>query len=153
MTRALIALSALLASTAAAAASTPAAPRMTRENVRIEIGRTNWMQFPLLEPSPRNLPMGAMLDEVEKLLRERECIMRGQSHRSFDITVPWAVQVEADGRFTHLLIADVGCRPLETFVAEMVMTLANRGDIRPAAAPEARWYGSEFNFNLTNITR
>lgn len=148
MTRALIALSALLASTAATA-STPAAPRMTPENVRIEIGRTDWMQFPLLEPSPRNLPMGAMLDEVEKLLRERECTMRGQNYRDFDITVPWAVQVEADGRFTHLLIADVGCRPLETFVADMVMTLANRGDIRPARASEARWYGSEFNFNLT----
>ena len=146
MKLALLALTALLA--APAAASTPVQPRMA-DDVRIDIGRIDWMQFPLLTPEPRNLPMGAMLDRVETLLRERECVMRGQDYRRFDITVPWVVQVEPDGRVSRLVIADVGCRPLETFVAELVKTLANRGDIRPPAAPETVWYGSEFNFNLT----
>jgi hypothetical protein len=146
MKLAVLAVAALFATSAAA--TTPVTQRMA-DDVRIDIGRADWNQFPLLEPEPRNLPMGAMLDRVETLLRDGECEMRGQSARRFDITVPWVVQVEPDGRFTRLVIADVGCRPLETFVAELVKTLANRGDIRPAAATETVWYGSEFNFNLT----
>jgi hypothetical protein len=139
----------LLALSAMVSTPTPAPTADPTADIRIDIGRVNWAQFPNLQPEPRRLPTGLMLDRVENLLRDRECVIRGQSHRNFDITVPWAIQVEPDGRLTRLVVADTGCRPLETFVAELVVLLARRGDLRPAPAAETIVYGSDFNFNLT----
>jgi hypothetical protein len=120
-------------------------------DIQIDVGNTNWAEYPALQPPPRHLPTGAMLQRVETLLRERECVIQGQTYRRFDITVPWIVQVEPNGQVSRLVVADMGCRPLEVYVATLVVALANRGDIRPTAGSETRWYGSEFNFNLTTI--
>ena len=144
MKLALLAFSALLSTPAPTTLSVPA-------NVQIDVGQAQWATFPDLRPEPRNLPTGAMLTRVESILRERECEMRGQTWRRFDITVPWLVQVEPDGRLSRLVVADMGCRPLEVYVATLVVALAQRGDIRPAVGREQRIYASEFNFNLTNI--
>ncbi|HEX8642832.1 MAG TPA: hypothetical protein VF702_02835 [Allosphingosinicella sp.] len=139
----------LLALSAALSAPTPPARPDPTADIQINIGRAEWGNFDALVPEPRNLPTGLMLDRVENILRDRECVMRGQSYRRFDITVPWVVQVEPDGRLTRLIVADIGCRPLETFVAELVVELAERGDLRPAPGARTRLYGSDFNFNLT----
>lgn len=144
MTFALIALSALLSTPTPTSVSVPA-------DVQIDVGQAQWTTFPELTPEPRNLPTGAMLTRVESILKDRECEMRGQTHRRFDITVPWLVQVEPDGRLSRLVVADMGCRPLEVYVATLVVALAQRGDIRPAPSPEPRIYASDFNFNLTTI--
>jgi len=141
---ALIALSALLSTPATTSVTVPA-------NVQIDVGHAPWTSYPDLRPHPRDLPVGAMLTRVESILKERECQMRGQTHRRFDITVPWLVQVEPDGRLSRLVVADMGCRPLEVYVATLVVALAQRGDIRPALDTEPRIYASEFNFNLTTI--
>lgn len=131
----------------AALLSTPA-PTPVAADIRIDVGTTNWSQFPQLVPEPRDLPTGEMLVRMERMLRDRECVMQGQSPRRFDITVPWLVQVEPDGRLSRLVIADTGCRALEVYVADLIINLAARGDIRPPAAPERRVYASDFNFNL-----
>ena len=132
----------------AALLSTPT-PTPVADDIRIDVGTTNWSEFPQLTPEPRDLPIGEMLVRMERMLRDRECVMRGQSPRRFDITVPWLVQVEPDGRLSRLVIADTGCRALEVYVADLIINLAARGDIRPPAAPEQRIYASDFNFNLT----
>jgi hypothetical protein len=135
----LVALAALLSS-----------PSPVAEDVRIDIGRADWTQFQQLDPQPRGLPLGEMLVRMERILRNRECAMPGQNVRRFDVTVPWLIQVEPDGTLSRVMIADVGCRPLETYVADLIVNLARRGDIRPPAAAEQRVYASDFNFNLDN---
>ena len=144
MKLALLALSAFVSTPVPTTLSVPA-------NVQIDVGQAQWATFPELDPEPRDLPTGAMLTRVESILRGRECEMRGQTWRRFDITVPWLVQVEPDGRLSRLVVADMGCRPLEVYVATLVVALAQRGDIRPAIGSEPRIYASEFNFNLTTI--
>ena len=132
----------------AAFLSTPT-PTPVADDIRIDVGRANWSEFPQLVPEPRDLPMGEMLVRMERMLRSRECVLAGQRYTRFDVTVPWLVQVEPDGRLSRLVIADMGCRALEVYVADLIINLARRGDIRPPAAPEQRVYASDFNFNLT----
>lgn len=140
MKLALLALSALLS---------PSTPTVSvPSNVQIDVGRAEWARFPDLRPEPR-VPTGAMLSRVETILKDRECVMPGQNYRRFDITVPWLVQVEPDGRLSRLVVADMGCRPLESMVAELVVLLAQNGNIRARPESEPRIYASEFNFNLT----
>lgn len=144
MKLALLALSALFSNPTPTSLSVPA-------DVQIDVGQAQWSTFAELDPEPRDLPTGAMLTRVESILRDRECEMRGQNWRRFDITVPWLIQVEPDGRLSRLVVADMGCRPLEVYVATLIVALAQRGDIRPALASESRIYASDFNFNLTTI--
>jgi hypothetical protein len=139
MSFALVALAAMLST-----------PTPVAADVQIDIGRADWTHFPQLHPEPRDLPLGEMLVRMERILRNRECTLPGQTVRRFDVTVPWLIQVEPDGRVSRVVIADVGCRPLETYVADLIVNLAHRGDIRAPAAPEQRVYASDFNFNLDN---
>ena len=118
-------------------------------DVQVDVGRADWNSFPALQRADRELPMGAMLSRVEAILRERQCQLPGQSPRRFDITVPYLVLLEPDGSTNRVVVADIGCPALETYVGSIVTALAREGDFRPTGDARARWYASNVNFNLT----
>jgi len=117
-------------------------------NVQVDVGRADWAAFPELRRGSRELPVAAMISRVETILRERQCQLAGQDHQRFDITVPYLVLVEPDGSTERVVVADMGCPALETFVGSLVAALAAEGNFRPTGESQARWYGSNFNFNL-----
>ena len=131
----------------AALAATPTAP--TSDTVQIYVGRADWSAFPAPRLAPRPLPTGAMINRVERILRDRECVIRGQSARRFDITVPYLVLLEPNGTAARVVVEDLGCRPIEDLVGLIVVELGEHGDFRPTGEQEARWYASDLNFNLT----
>ena len=118
-------------------------------NVQVDVGRADWSSFPALQRANRQLPMSVILTRVEAILRERQCRLPGQSPTRFDITVPYLVLVEPDGSTSRVVVADMGCPALETYVGSIVAALAREGDFRPTGDARARWYASNFNFNLT----
>ena len=126
----------------AAFAAAPVSPQ-------VDVGRANWNAFPELRRSPRELPMAAMVAQVETFLRDGRCALAGQTAHRFDITIPYLVLVEPDGSPSRVVVADIGCPVLETYVGSVVIALAREGDFRPTGESRARWYGSSFNFNLT----
>ena len=134
-------LSGLLASTQA-----PAAPARTAPAV--EVGRFNEAAFPEAAIRERRMPRDAMLSRVEEILRERNCRLEGQTHRSFDIRVPYVVKLEPDGTPTRFVVADMGCQPLESFVGRVVLELTRVGDFRPTGQSDAQWYRSEVRFTV-----
>ena len=125
----------------AAFASTPA--------IQVDVGRANWSAFPEPRRAERELPVAAMVAEVETILRERQCEIPGQSADQFNITIPYLVLLEPNGSASRVVVADFGCPPLETYVGLLVGALARDGTFRPTGDSRARWYGSNFNFNLT----
>lgn len=126
------------------------APNAVGEQVRIDFGRADWTQIPALDPRPRSVPLSVTATHVERLLRERECRMQGQSARNFDIDVPWMIEIQPDGRLTRIVVADVGCRALEEYVGDIILQLARQGEINAEPAREVRWYRSDFNFNQSS---
>ena len=118
------------------------------EDIAIDGGRPDRNAFPEARLSTSELPVGAMVGRVERMLRERECELPGQRPARFDVTVPWLVQLEANGQVSRLVVADMGCRPLEVYVASLVVDLARQGRL---SGEEGRpgWYGSNFNFTLS----
>lgn len=128
-----------------------AAPATATSDMKIHIGNVEWTAYPALTLRDEALPSGAMIEGMETILRDRECRLRGQSRNRFDVDVPWAIEVEADGRITQLVIADTGCRPLEILVAQLVLSLSSAGELRPPAAAEPRVYRSSFNFNQETL--
>ncbi|HEY0011290.1 MAG TPA: hypothetical protein VGB79_00385 [Allosphingosinicella sp.] len=131
-------LSALIAATQAPAAAAPA----------VEVGRFNEAAFPEAAIRERRMPRDAMLSRVEEILRERSCRLEGQTHRSFDIRVPYVVKLEPDGTPTRFVVADIGCQPLESFVGRVVLELTRVGDFRPTGQSDAQWYRSEVRFTV-----
>jgi hypothetical protein len=126
------------------------APNGVGDQVRIDIGRADWAQVPALDPRPPSVSLSVTAPHIERLLRERECRMQGQTARHFDIDVPWMIEIQPDGRLTRIVVADVGCRALEEYVGDIILQLARQGEINAEPAMEARWYRSDFNFNQTS---
>ena len=129
--------SALLASTSVPAPATSPA---------VDVGRFDPATFPQAELRERRMPHHAMLSRIEEILRERQCRLQGQSHRIFDIRVPYVVMLEPDGTPTRFVVADIGCQPIEAFVGRVLLELARERDFRPTGANQANWYGNELRF-------
>jgi len=114
----------------------------------VEIGRVNWSKFPALKEKPSRLDYADLVLRVEAILRSRTCSIRGQSARKFDITVPYAVLVEPDGRASRVVVAEQGCHPLEALVGDTVLARSAAGDFLPTGEASARWYVSALNLTL-----
>ncbi len=115
---------------------------------RVEAGRADWDSFPALRKTPRSHPTAAMVDRVSGLLEERRCSLPGQSPRKFDITIPYLVRVRPDGAAERVVVADLGCPALETYVGSIVLKLSELGDFKPSGDSRPRWYASRLNFNI-----
>ena len=118
-------------------------------NAQVDVGRADWSAFPQLRRAARELPIATMVEHVETILRERNCEISGQAPHHFDITIPYLVLLEPNGSPSRIVVADIGCPALETYVGSVVLALAREGDFSPTGESRARWYGSSFNFNLS----
>lgn len=116
--------------------------------VQIDVGRIDRSALPLLRTAKRDLPTANMVGDVEKMLSSGMCRFSGQSPTDFDITVPYAVLIEPDGKTRRVVVQDVGCSPLESYVGLLVLELARQGDFARSVGPKPLWYASEINFNL-----
>lgn len=115
---------------------------------RIEIGHAQWGKLPALARVERDLPIGAMVDRVEGILASKQCKLEGQSARRFEISVPYAVMLSADGKAQRVLVADMGCAPLEEMVGETVYQMSELGDFKNGRAQSGRWYADRIELIL-----
>ena len=138
----------LLALTAATAAAT-ATPTLTSSTI-FDIGEGDWASYPALRTKAEDLPIGAMMARMETIISERQCAFRGQRADAFDVTVPWAMEIGPNGRVSRVIIADMGCRPLEEYVATLIQRMTNAGGVRIRGESRPGRYGSDFNFTLAN---
>lgn len=122
------------------------APGASADNVQVDVGRFDPGGFTEARLRERRMPHDTMMRRVETILREGQCTLSGQNHRRFDIRVPYVVRLEPDGTATRFVVADLGCQPLESFVAQVVLELARARDFRPTGADGPEWYSSELRF-------
>jgi hypothetical protein len=114
----------------------------------VQAGRADWNKFPALQKAVRSHPTRSMVDRVSEMLRSEQCSLPGQSPSKFDITVPYLVLVRPDGAAERVVVADLGCPTLETYVGSIVLKLSELGDFRPTGHERPTWYSSKLNFNL-----
>jgi hypothetical protein len=119
------------------------------EGQAIQAGSAKWETLPPLKERPAHLPYSRLIPTVEEMLRKGECQMPGQTPKSFDIVVPFAVLVEPDGKATRVLIPEETCAPVGTLVGLVALSRARRGDFLPTNEPKARWYSSSINFTVS----
>jgi hypothetical protein len=116
--------------------------------IQVDVGRANWNAMLPLRAEQRDLPTPEMVGRVQEMLSSGECRLAGQTPRRFDLTIPFAVLVEPDGRPQRIVIAESGCAALETYVGRVVLAMAGAGDFKRTGQPSARWFASAVNFNL-----
>ena len=115
---------------------------------RVDVGRADWDALPELQAQPRQFPTPGAVEFMERVLRHGECELAGQSHKQFDITVPYAVLVKPDGNAERVVVSDMGCPPLESYVGTVVLMLSRDGAFHATGEAEPSWYASSLNFNL-----
>ena len=128
--------------TAALSAQAPAAVQ------KVEFGHAQWDRLPRVERSGRPLPYLQMVGVAEQVLKDRQCRLEGQSARKFDITIPYAVFLGADGKAERVLVAEMGCAPLQDLVGEVVYQLSDLGDFKTGSPNASRWYADKINLTL-----
>lgn len=116
---------------------------------RIEVAQADWRQFERVS-TRLSVPTNRMMDEVVQMLRRGECRLQGQNARDFNITVNYALRVDAANRPERIVVQDIGCRPLETMVGGMVSDMLRHNYFNIPAAASGRWYGNSVNFNLAS---
>lgn len=116
------------------------------QTIPVETGRGEWSQFPQLRK--KNIPMdyNRLIAWTSDILAKGQCKIKGQRPEKFDIDVPYAALVEPDGTVKRIIIAELGCPPLETMVGSTIMEMVQRGDVKPTGQDQAYWYGDRIAF-------
>jgi len=116
--------------------------------VQVDVGRANWSAMPPLRAERRDLPTTEMIGRVQAMLASGQCSLPGQNEHRFDLSIPYAVLVEPDGRAARVVVAESGCRPLETYVGRIVIAMSDAGDFKRTGESGARWFSSAVDFRF-----
>ena len=133
----LIALAVVLASSQASAAT-------------VEVATGKWDSLPYLKS--RNLDqIGAnAVGRVHEVIAKGECTLPGQTKRSIDLSVPFAIHFDPKGTPTRILVKNINCAPIERIMAHVLDGSVRRGEYRPSGENEAGWYQSTISFISLN---
>ncbi len=104
-------------------------------------------RLPRLQAVDRPFPTPEAVRTVSDILGKPNCSV-GQSPTRFDVTVPYAVKLNPDGSANRVVVSDMRCPGLESFVGLIVLQMARDGDFRLNSTDRPRWYASTLNFNL-----
>jgi len=102
--------------------------------------------LPPLIKVERSMPRAEMTKRVEDILQSRQCTIEGQQAGSFDVVVPFAILIGADGIARKIVIDKLGCNPVEMLVAQIVVAQASRGDFVVKPGRTEQWFGSDVYF-------
>jgi hypothetical protein len=116
--------------------------------IQVDVGQVDSGRLPHLQSVDRPFPTTEAVRRVSGMLGQPGCAIAGQTRDRFDITVPYAVRLNPDGSANRVVVSDMKCPPLESFVGLIVLQMAENGDFRVNAPDRTRWYGSALNFNL-----
>lgn len=118
-------------------------------SIPIDVGRFDPAEFPNATKIERRMPHAYMNERIEKVLAKGECRLAGQTAGRFDIAVPYAVLMGPQGAAKRVVVKDIGCPAIETWVGQIAVELAKAGDFRASGQGE-RWYVSEASFTRLN---
>lgn len=115
-------------------------------SVPVDVGRFDPADFPNARKIERRMPHSYMNERIERVLKKGECKLPGQTAASFDIDVPYAVLIEPTGAAKRVVVKDIGCAAIETWVGQIALELARAGDFKAGQGEGARWYVSAASF-------
>ncbi|HEY0013509.1 MAG TPA: hypothetical protein VGB79_11750 [Allosphingosinicella sp.] len=128
--------------------SAPGARAAPAADIEVDVGRFDPADFPELIRLERRMPEDEMARRVQAMLSDGRCRIAGNHDRRFNIVVPFAILMEADGTPETVVVHEAGCEALEVLVGQIVLAQLRRGDFRPQHQTGERWYVSELGFAL-----
>lgn len=108
----------------------------------IVVGKANWETMASLSLSKRARTANSLLTDVGRALKTGNCVIGNARPAKFNIQVRYALQMSPNGDVHKMLVEDVGCRPLEHLVSEIVLKPPFRNGIDPPGGTEKKWYAS-----------
>jgi hypothetical protein len=124
----------------------PAAGSPPRVDVAVDVGIFEPEDFPEMVRLDRRMPHADMVARVERMIADGRCTLAGVTESRFNIVVPFAILMEADGTPNSVVVKEAGCVALETLVGQIVLAQLERGDFVPSHEEGERWYVSELGF-------
>lgn len=110
--------------------------------IEVVVGTANWKSMGSLTLNKKARTAGSLLNDVGRALKAGSCAIGDARPAKFNIQVRYALQMSPNGDVHKMLVEDVGCRPLEDLVAEIVLKPPFRNGIDPPGGAEKKWYTS-----------
>ncbi len=117
-------------------------------SIDVDVGRFDPSEFEEPIRIERRMPEAEMVRRVETMISDGRCRIEGTTDQRFNIVVPFAMLMGADGETEAVVVHEAGCESLEILVGQIVLAQIERGDFRPQHREGERWYVSELGFAL-----
>ena len=85
-----------------------------------------------------DLPNTDLIEQVQRLMRAASARSKARTWRRFAFDVNYAVQLDAAGNATRIVVEDIGCRPVELLVGHVAARIVRDGHVRTSAAGRSR---------------
>ncbi len=114
---------------------------------KVEVATGNWSNIPLLKSRTFNVMSAEVVESIHRTLKNRECVLPGQTKDRINLRVPFLVQFRDDGGVERLVVRKLNCAPIERLVASVLLKQVESGDHKATGANNAGWYRSELRFS------
>lgn len=107
----------------------------------VEVATGDWSQLPTLEHRNNNHLGSNGMARIFQLAALRKCTIPGYSYRKLDLRLSFAVQYNADGSPTRIVVPALNCPEAESIIAGSVLAMVKGRDYAPRGpAADQGWY-------------
>ena len=113
----------------------------------VEVVTGDWSDLPLLRHRGFENISPTAVASIHEVIRNGTCTLPGQNKRKLDMTVPFAVRFEPNGRLDKIILPKMNCAPVESIMARVLLDLVQSGEYRSTGENQTGWYRSEISFS------
>ena len=111
----------------------------------VETGTGDWSNIPEMRQMVDSIDSDTVA-AIHEMIESGECTIPGQRAGKLDMTVPFLIQINAQGEIDRLVIEKFGCEKAEGVLAGALLKLIERGGYKPRGGKHEGWYRSFVSF-------
>lgn len=111
----------------------------------VEVGEGDWSNIPEMRQMVDSIDSNTVA-AIHEMIERGECKIEGQRAGDLDMTVPFLIQVNAQGGIDRLILEKFGCEKAEGVLAGALLKLIERGGFKPRGGMQEGWFRSHVSF-------
>jgi hypothetical protein len=111
----------------------------------VETATGDWSNIPEMRQMVDSIDSDTVA-AIHEMIENGECTIEGQRAGKLDMTVPFLIQVNAQGGIDRLVLEKFGCEKAEGVLAGALLKLIERGGYKPRGGMHEGWFRSYVSF-------
>ena len=116
--------------------------------VSVEVASGDWSKLPQLSQRGYENLNPKMRLKLYEIASSKQCPAFGLKQDRLDFRIGFAVQYDASGKPSRILLPRLDCAEAESVAGGAVLEMVNAGDYRPTGNSPAGWYQGTLGFSF-----